>query len=621
MEPSEIISKATDFLQRSSSYYKLTQNRMSDDISFYSGDVWTEDLIKTYNRKKRTKELFNIQKLYVNAVASPYSSSPWHTELVKADTTDLQGVQDRVDKFEAQEDVKIEIQEWLTNTCIAGQGFSVMSFENSDIPDDPFAKPILEIIDDPSQVAFDPSVMTTNGEDAEEGAVVNYISLNKAKRIYGEDVVPMGYPSTLPMICDAGDQWKTKPGMIQEVMYYWIGEGGYCEFAKICGQKVVKSGRLNIKHIPIMRMTGYKIRNTEKHTDYIGIVNATKSLQIAAHLGFSTLMERMGRSTKAGFLMPVGAMEGLEEYIQRMSDPDSAVVMYNGTIAPTPIKEEFATADLRDTISQATTLMSQVLGIPMTGIEGLQSIQKTATQVALEQSNCESNVSCFYVSAMKALHLMGQILLENWNAGGATFKLTNGPDVISRGMKQRNILNAIAQFCPESMRGILAVHMADTIPDLYSKNLKKDLIANLPPELKLVAGTDVDPNAAHILNGMQDTINKAMEALAQEKQKNQEMEKQVQLLSLQLANTKAQQEIDVQKTALEFQLKNKELDLKAAESGAKIESDAAAKSEEIKLGYQKLIEESKNKQKELDAKTVEAISKITGGKPYEVQPN
>lgn len=616
MESQEIISRATDFLQRSSSFYKLSQNRMSDDISFYSGDVWTEDLVKMYNRKKRTKELFNIQKLYVNAVSSPYSSSPWHTELVDASTEDLQGVQKRVDKFEAQEEVKTDVQEWLANTCVAGQGFGVMSFEDPETPEDPFAKPCLEVVDDPSQIAFDPSVMTTSGEDAEEGAVVNYISLNKAKRLYGFDVVPQGFPEVLPPICNAGDQWRTKPGMIQEVMYYWIGESGYCEFAKICGTKVVKSGKLNIRHIPIIRMTGYKIRNTEKRTDYIGIVNATKSLQIAAHLGFSTLMERMGRSTKAGFLMPVGAMEGLEEYVQRMSDPDSAVVMYNGTIAPTPIHEEFATADLRDTISQATTLMSQVLGIPLTGIEGLQSIQKTATQVALEQSNCESNVSCFYISAMKALHLMGQILLENWNAGDAVFKLTNGPDVISRGMKQRNILNAIAQFCPESMRGILAVHMANTIPDLYSKDLKKDLIANLPPELKLISETDVDPQAAHVLNGMQDTLNKTMEALKNEKLKNVEMEKQIQILSLQLTNQKAQQEIDVQKAALDFQLKNKELDLKAAESGAKIDAEQNAKAEEIKLGYEKLLEDSKNKQKELDAKTVQAISKITGGDPY-----
>jgi hypothetical protein len=576
MTDSELQSKAQDFLQRSSNWYKAIVNRIDNDVMAYSGQFWTPELIKEWHRDKRPKETWNLWKMFGNAVSSPFNQSPYHIEIDDKSQEAVSKIQDAIDRFEADTDIRSNLVEWINNAAIGGVGLIAVSFDDP-VEGSTWAEPKIELIDDIRQAALDPCISKTDGSDAEEGAIVNYISLNQAKRQYGDDVVGVGFPQTVPTMCNIGDQWVMKEGMIQLVNYYWKDTDGRVMFAQLCGNKIVKKpAKLPISIIPIVRTTGYKVRNEERKIDYIGIVRATFSLQLGANIGYSTLLERLNRSPKANFMMPVGALENLERYYENLHLDESVVCLYNGTVAPTPIVEQFQTQDLRETIMQAGTLMSQTLGIPMTGIEGINFNDKTATEVIMQQTNAVSNVGCFYNAAYKGIRTIGRILLENFGAPGLTFKLMQGPDVITKNMKRRQELSMIATVLPDSMKPLLAKYMASTISDDLGRNLENDITANLPVDLKLVSQEPADPQAVHVLNQMKATMDKAMTELSASKQQNVELQNQINALTLQLANTKTHELVDLKKFQIAETNKMAIEQAKLEQQGVKIDADAQA---------------------------------------------
>ena len=627
MTDSELQLKAQKFLQQSSNWYKTIVTRMTDDIMAYSGQFWTTDLTNEWHRSKRPKETWNLWKMYCNAISSPFNQSPYHIELDDKRLPEMDKIQQAIDRFENDQDVRTSFVEWIHNSAITGAGVVVVSFEDP-IEGSTWAEPKLELVDDISQVAFDPAITKTDGSDAEEGAVVNYISLNQAKRLYGTDVVGVNYPSTVPIMCNIGDQWAPKEDMIQFVNYYWKDDDGYVMFTQFCGNKVVKQPvKLPINIIPIVRTTGYKVRSADRKTDYIGVVRSTFSLQLGANIGYSTLLERLNRSPKANFLMPVGAMENLEHYYANLSSDDSVVVMYNGSVAPTPIVESFQTADLRDTIMQAGTLMSQSLGIPMSGIDGLNFKDKTATEVLTQQTNAVSNVGCFYNAAYRGIRTIGKILLQNFGAPDAEFKLLQGPDVITKNMKRRQELMMVANVLPDNMKPLLAKYVASTIADDTGLALEKDITANLPVDLKLVSETPEDPNAVHVMNQMKDTLNKTMEQLSQAKQQNQELINQVQMLTMQLANTKTHELIDLKKFQISESNRMQIEQAKLEQQGIKLDADVQAsnakaynEAEKAELERQKLNNEVVKQGLEAEKLSLDAqkaqMDVLKEGNPY-----
>lgn len=625
----ELQNKAQKFLQRSSNWFKNIIKRIDDDFMAYSGQFWTTDLINNWHRTKRPTETWNLWKMFCNAISSPFNQSPYHIELENKEDPEAQKVQDAIDRFEGDQDIRTAFVEWIQNAATTGVGIIVVSFEDP-IEGSTWAEPKIELVDDISQVALDPSIMKSDASDAEEGAVVNYISLNQAKRLYGSDVVGVSYPSVLPAMCDIGSQWATREDMIQFVNYYWKDEDGYVMFAQLCGNKIVKQPtKLPITTIPIVRTTGYKIRTAEKKTDYIGVVRSTFSLQLGANIGYSTLLERLNRSPKANFLMPVGAMENLEKYYENLASDDSVVVMYNGNVVPTPITESFQTADLKDTIMQAGTLMSQSLGIPMTGLEGINFTDKTATEVLTQQNNAVSNVGCFYNAAYRGIRTVGKILLENFGLPGVQFKLLQGPDIITKNMRHRQELMMISNSLPDTMKPLLAKYMASTISDDMGRNLEKDITANLPVDLKLVTEGAEDPNAIHIMNQMKANLDTAIQQLSQAKQQNLELSNQVQMLTIQLANTKNQQLIDLKKFEIEQANKMTIEKAKLEQQGIKLDNDSMAASvkaqseaDKAALEKQKLANEAVKNGLEAEKLSLEVqkeqMNALNGGYPNEV---
>ena len=594
LRDSEVIEKACSFMSDSASYYKTQRVRMQRDWEAYSGNFWDDNTIKEWHREKRPCQVWNVNRVFVNAISSPFSSSPYHIQLENRSSKEIEDLQKAIDDFEGRNDSKNAIIESISNAAVCGEGYLTISIIDET---DDTQRIELEVIDDPSCVAMDPACNTTSGEDAEMGAIVNLINLNKAKRLYGDDVVGVGFPAVLPPICNTG-MTALSTDKIPLVFFYYKDDDGKVCFAKICGNKVLKHSKMPYSIIPIFRFTGYKSKDAAHKTEYIGVVRATWGLQVGANIGYSTLMERMNRNPKGSFLMPVGAVENLEKYYQMCGSDESLLYLYNGNIPPTPIKESFETQDLVGTINQSLQLMSNVLGIPLSGINGLIPNQKTATEVLVQEVNSESNVACFYTSAYSAIRAIGKVLIEiNGFSKDLIFSLQNGPSVITRNSKKRQELSLMSGMLPENMKPILAKYMADTLDDTMSKDLSKDIVANMDPSIKLVSDTEMDPNAVHLMNGMKKMLDQAMEQLQATMQKNQELTKQLETMNLQVMNLKGQQQLDWQKFQIQEQDKVRLEEAKLMAQGVEIDNKAKAESDKAMIEGQKVAlkaEEIKN---------------------------
>ena len=581
----DIIDQCSEFLKASSDYFFPLVNRRERDLDMYSNNFWDDETKRAWKRESRPAEQWNCWRVFVNSIASPFSNSAWHVELNAKEDPTAESIQESINRFESDNDVKVGSIGCLENASITGVGAMVFSI----LEENGVQQIKIENIDDPSMVAFDPSITTTSGSDAEEGAIINYVSIKKAKRLYGDDIVGLDFPRSCPAVCKAGEQWPLKDRSIQVINYYFKDSDGKVVFTKICGNKVIEKAKLPTTIIPIIRKTGYKIKTADKKTDYIGVVRATYSLQLGANIGYSTLLERMNRNPKANFLMPVSAVTDLEKYYEISGSDASALLLYNGTIPPTPIVENYETADLVNTINQAMTLMSQVLGIPLSGIEGINFGDKTATEVLVQQTNSQSNVSCFYRSAYEAMRTVGRIIIQLLNNGeDLEFSLQNGPDVITRNAKKRQLLAVMSGMVPDNMKPILAKHLSETLEDAFTNDLTSDIIANMDTSLKLTNPEKEDAYALHVMKQMQAASEDLMSKLDEQMQLNASLQEELKTANMALMSAKDQQVLDFQKFMVQHKddvrLKEADLSLK----GLNIDNQAKKDSDKAMLEAQKL---------------------------------
>lgn len=594
----KIIAECKKFLQDSSKHYSASVSRRKRAIEMYSGSFWIDDLKKDWRRTKRPTEHFSNWGVLANAIASPYSNSPWHTEIEGKNDV----LQEAIDKFESDNDVKSADMSAFKRMVIAGNGFGVVT-----TTEDAFTKkviPTFEVISDVAAVALDPSISTLSGHDAEAGAIVNYVSIAKARREFGDDCVPMDYPESQPLLSDFGNQWETIPdGCIAVVNYFRKDKNGFVECHKICGDKVVKSELMPTTIIPIVRFAGYEIMSEGK-TDYIGIVDKTYSLQLGINLGYSTLLERMNRAPKANFIYKDTSIGGLEEYVSKAADDDGLVLLYKGDTPPQVIQESYQTADLIATIETTRTLMADVVGVPLTGIQGIQQNTRTATEVLQQQVNAESNVANFYHAAYEANRHIARVVIQMLNGGtDVTFKLENGPDVITRQMKRRTELATIATLVPDEMKPLLAMHYAETLDSEFANKVAADIVANMDVSLKVVSDKDVDPNAVHTINQFKALTEKMQQKIEELVADNDEKQKQIESLNLTMMNEREAR----QQNWAEFQISESN---KVALETAKIQQQGNVDAAKIELQNRKQQAEAAEAMGKLQLENDKTIAKV-----------
>lgn len=590
-EDYEIIKECQKFLQDSSSEFATDVLRQTEQLEMFSGNFWTQSVCKTYHRTNtlRPNLHFSNWEVMANAVISPFSDSPFHVAL-----EDVEGAgsetQDGIDSYEQDSDSKTNLLYATKRAFVCGNGYYVISIVTDELTCE--NKIVGEFITRQDSVAFDPNATAVDGSDAEQGAIVNYLSVKKAKRLYGDGIVPMDYPNAMPTL-DFTEikQWSNEADKVQIVTYYRKANNGV-EWFKICGNGIVDKGTLPIKFIPIIRFAGYATYRGGA-IRYTGIVDKTFSLQLGINIAYSTMVERAGRSVKANYIVNVDAVQGLDKYYKQMNEDDSLLVMYKGDKPPIQIQESFVTADLSDMIANTRNLLSDVVGVPLTGINGINESNKTATEVMQQQINSESNVANFYNNAYKACRTIGRIVIELLNGGNdLKFTLENGPAVITQDMKRRKELSAVSALVPENMKSVIAMHYLDTIRSDYAKKVKADIVANLPQDVSIVSESPADPYAVHELKRMQTICEQMQMEMESLKQKNEELIKQYESAELALLNNRESLNADMQKFAISERDKMNLETAKLQAQNAKVASELMLKNKQVNAEIQRTTAET-----------------------------
>jgi len=589
----EIIQQCNEFLTKSSARFATTLLRASKDLIRYSGQFWDDDMKKFRTGRSRIYLSLNNWNVLCNAISSPMSSSPWHTEL-KDKTQEFKLVQEEIDKLEASNDVKSALVDAFRKCVLTGYGFIVISTDVDEFTDEPTV--VLESVKQLQSVALDPNINTVSGSDAEEGAIVNYIGLKKARRLYGDDVAPFDYPATSTVInFGQMNQWGCATDQLAVVSYY-VKENEGVHFYKIVGNKIVQDAILPIKYIPIIRFAGNEIYEKDQ-INYDGIVRQTLDLELGANQAYSTLIERCGRSVKASYLAHIGAFDGLEKQVQACDKEDAMAVSWKGEVEPKPLVEQFQTGDLQAVIQTTRTLMEDVVGIPLTGIPD-SSPEKTATEIMRQQTSKESNTAQYFNHAFTASQVISKIFIELLNGGqDLQFTLENGPSVITRQMKSRQELTALGAICPEEMKPVLAVYFAKTLEDDIGEEMTKNLIANLPPNIRYIAEEQkADPVALHQMEQMKQTLDMAMAQLDQVGAQNAELQKQLDAAQLSLMEGREERilkwNIEEMKEQNRMALETAKLQQSGAIDAGKLQLDAAKAAQQAENDNIKAMRES-----------------------------
>lgn len=576
----QIIEQCNTFLRKSDTRFNRVINRALNDLQMYSGDFWTEEFKKRYRRNKNRVNLsLNNWNVLCNAIASPVSNSPWHTELVNKQA-DFKDVQEMIDNIEADNDSKSAMIDAFRKAVLTGYGYMVVTTVEDDMTGEP--KIIIESANRINAVALDPNVATVEGSDAEEGAILNFIPLKKAKRLYGEDIVPYSYPVT-PCFINIGDfkQWRMPEDCVALISYYVKNDNGYVDFYKICGDKVVQYIELPIKIIPIIRIAGNEIYNNGD-IDYDGIIQQTLSLELGANIAYSTLIERCGRSPKANYMVNVDAIDGLEQSYAMANQDDSVAVLWKGEHQPVPLTETFQTGDLQATVSTCRTLLEDVTGIPLTGIQGGER-ERTATEILRQQISKESNTANYYNNAFKAVRAVAKIIIQMITGGNdIKFTLENGPSVITREMKARQELSALATIMPDNMKPIIAKYFADSLKNDLGDELSRNIIANLPPDVNFIT-QEQDPAAIHMMNQMKAQMDETMFALEQKNAECEQLRQQLTQAQLAMIDNREQRTQDWQKFMVS---ESDKMSIEAAKlqiQSDKVDTDAIMKQQEINI--------------------------------------
>lgn len=559
MEQKDIIQNIKEKLCKSVDFYSSLLKRKSRDLEIYSGNFWTDETIRKYDRVGRVCSSFTQYSKFANAIISPFSQSPYKGEI--EDTEGLYAdIQKELDEIECTSDFKYKVSNAVRNACITGTGFLVLSFNDNNVD--------IELVRDNSLVALDPSILEITGKDAEYGAVISHMSTKKAKRLYGQDVVDYRGGCELDSVTG---QWTIPDDSILRVCFYELNEDGQVDFKEIVGNRIVKDELLPLKRIPIFRFAYNEVIRDSK-VDFNGIVDMTKELMLAQSIAFSTLTERANRTPKANYMLEVSQLDGLDEFYKKLNTKESLVCLYNGekvSTPPVPITENYQTSDLQATMDACGNLMSQVIGVP---IGGINPAKNTATEILVQEKNSESNVESLYYNAKSAIMDITNTIVSVlcWRKGledvEPTVKLVNGPDKITSNMKRRQELNLLSPLMTtDSDRKILAKHIVDTFDYDTKDTLLADIVANTT-DVTFSDGdlTSADAMAQAEITRLTQQLTAVQEQLEEALNTAEELKNQNDQLNLQLLDTKQQNILSAEKLRQDYELNTAKLQLEAA---------------------------------------------------------
>lgn len=611
-----IIKKCQKFLARSSARFSEDIDSQVRALEIAGGKFWNDKMKKRWsvvddkgNDIIPTIAYNNISP-QVNAIASPFCRSPFHVNIVDKTGKNNKDLQNKVSNVEGSNNSKMVYQNAMTRgvTCSAGYVVIGTAFDKGAL------MPNIEFVSNQKMVAIDPDCITPSCEDAEEGALISYIGLLKAKREYGEDVVPSDYPNTQPSLSFNGiDSWVTRENQIQLVRYFCKdkeiirddmgnvmydemtgkplkGERTVVNMYTICGNKVIGDVvEMDTDIIPIVRFAGYNDYDDEYGQIYTGYVQRMESYIEQMSLALTMQAVRMRRCSNVRIVSGKRATQGCEGYFVDFEKGSSIGLIWNdidGATPPQIVNDTFPTQDISSVLQEGRQTMQECSGVNLAGIN---TTERTAYEVMQQQVNSESNVQEIYLNAEAACHTIGKIILGIMNRGVVPeFTLEGGPSVITAQMKERAEIQALASMVSPEHQELLAIRMAGTISSDVGKAIEQDIKANCG--LTLAGDQDIG-TMINACEKMKQQLDETMKELQNSKNEIEELQKANYSLEMQLADNKSARELDLMKFQAQMNKDEAQLEIENAEAAKKL----AQEDDKIALQARKMDDDVKTR--------------------------
>ena len=581
--------------------------RMRKDREFACGDQWNE-YVSTENG--RPEAVFNIIDNFANAILNPFLSKPFDITYTKVDetSTPVEKINLWAKELQNEWQTKNAIETGLDAAIKCGRGFFYATNTEE-------KKAAIFAVDDPTMVMFDPNSTEINGSDAEQVAVVEYISKTKAKSKYSEYYDEDVRGDFSPYL---GDNYRPQEDSCSLVHYYemqWgkieeVDENGnkvekeykYILYTKFLDGVIISQQQLPLKHIPVVPICGSRTW-LDKHRTFVGITHKLKYPQMVINYAVRQLMERLARTPKSQIIIGKTALQGNEKYYENADKNLSPLLPFNdftsnGAKIDPPVRFDNSVQcdDIIQIVSGQIDLMSSIVGMPSTGIANSLGAEETAESILLRTKSTESNVSHYIEHAKQSMKQLGEILLEFYAMYsdepivGVRPVIGSGPETITSKMEARRQLLALSQLYPENMKPVIAYGITKTLDNIEISSISNMLAKLLPPEVL----SDEIPQVAQLQQQMQQVIAFDKQQMAQKDETIKNLQNQI--LQLQL-KTQSDYEIAAMNNASKEKIAAMQLMGKQQEVEQKGALDAQKMYMDADLQQQKAQAEIETKQK------------------------
>lgn len=409
----EILKRLKEEYDLDSSAFSDTLKRIKNEIRYTlgtAGDHWNEDddQNRGVNRPKCAVPLLNnkILKAVSRFEASPYGivvDTDLQDEVAKAKAKMRQYL---IRGIESRDKAVTIYSNALKHAFACGYGYwyaTTKSINGKTVAG-------LELIDDPRCVVFGRDARKPDGSNASIAYYTTTMSMNEAKRKYGESIV------------DAhGSAWMPNAKYLERskdvnCVYVWemeyTGQKPVCKFYKIVCNKIVDEGTMQVRSLPIFRVAGNTAITKDSPT-FIGKAHNAIGAQRMVDYMASMSLERLARTPLPAYVASDDAIAD-DPMSWDGANKDSVSVRRfkafddQGRPLPPPMREDDT---LRITeLTQGITAYGQFLNEVIGSDESASVPNQTAEEALIKEQNKERSDSEIYSHLEDAIVACGYVL-------------------------------------------------------------------------------------------------------------------------------------------------------------------------------------------------------------------
>ena len=521
----DVIEEVKDFAKKSNEAYGELYKRIRDEREFASGEQWNKS-DESNRGEGRAEMTVNMCDVFINAAVNPFMARPFKIKAIPRwseksyqeyfinaiaengqpwpDMPQTTSINEEVAKLNErltaiQNDYSTNESngEGLTDSVSVGLGFTYATIE--EVLGEKKIK--YNHIEDQTMVILDPDAKGVALEVADRIGVVDFITIDKAKELYGSDIVRLG-DSENAKLSDFGSSWEVPKDNVAVVTYF-RKDGHSVEYFRLCGDHIVDYGVFEgLEYLPVFAFVGDR-KWIKKKRSFSGMIRKIKSEQKIINYNQSMLIERLAKSPKGFFVGYDAAFEGYEDDFQNAEHGTSRVVRGNlhadgdsdtsRLPLPTYIQPRVDSSDIQQIFNLSLNQMSVATGVSPNGIvEQNITDQKTATEVLLRTKSSQSNVSHYIDHAKETVRVSGTVLAHlcimlygiELPKGSYDIVVEEGCVSLTKMEEDREKLLALAQIVPEAFKPLITQRIVRTLDIEGGKELSDQLYNMLPAELR-----------------------------------------------------------------------------------------------------------------------------------------